>query len=253
MKKLTTLLAFLLIAIFASAQNVVFTNNGVTIEDGATITIDAFVINKEMPGWESVVAHTNGNDGDKKPLPNQICIENKTSSEQDINAIATTISNENVNLSWCMGFGSGIGQCQNFTESLTKKGTMEIGEIDELELDGSFTLGKAGSAKIKVEIKSGLATLHTIYVVMNYNPGGSGLHASKDNASLKVVDNNLIYKFATIGHYSIEVYDTAGNHVKSSQLDQEGTLSLETLSKGIYICEIRENGQRIATNKCIIK
>lgn len=244
MRKLTTLFAFSLFAIFVSAQDVVFTNNGKVMEDQSTVTVNAYEILGTI-----VMAKTNGEEGiTGNQLPNQICIENKSSSNQSIRAIATTISNENVKLSWCIG-----GLCESLTESLSKELTMEIGEIDELELDGSFTFGTTGSAKIKVEIKSGLTTLHTIYVVLNYNPGGSGIHSSQSDATLKVVDNNLIYKFANIGHHSIEIYDTAGNHVKSTQVDQEGTLSLGTLPKGIYICEIRENGQRIATNKCIIK
>lgn len=248
MKKLTTLLAFSLFAIFVSAQNVVFTNNGEVMEDKSTVTVNAYEI------YGNILAKTNGPEGiTGNQLPNQICIVNKSSSKQSIRATVTTVSNENVNLSWCMGIGPEIGQCQNFTESLSKEGTMEIGEIDELELDGSFKLGVAGKANIKVEIKSGIATLHTIYVVLNYDPEGSGIHSSQNDVLLKVIDNSLIYKFTNIGYHSIEVYDTAGNHVKSSQLDQEGTLSLETLSKGIYICEIRENGQSIATHKCIVK
>lgn len=249
MKKLTTLFAFMLSAMFVSAQDVVFTNNDVVLEDETTVNIDAFVDDE----YQEVKAMTDGLDFFNNKLPNQIKLKNQSSSKLPIRATATILSRENeASAGWCIGIGE-IGQCVPFLEDyITKEGSLNSGEEAPLELDAYFNYGTPGYVNFKVVVMSGIQTLRTLYVNLNYMKG-SGVHSTQNDAELSMNGNNIIYKLAEAGQHTIDVYNVTGSLVKSVEVGQEGTLSLEGLSKGIYIYTAKTNGKQVAVQKCIIK
>lgn len=249
MKKLTTLFAFMLSAVFVSAQDAVFTNNDVILEDGTTVNIEAYVDDE----YEDAKAVTNGSDFFDNKLPNQIKLKNQSSSELPIRVTTTVLSKENIkSLGWCMMIG-GDGQCMPITQEVTTKdGTMRVGENSSLELDAFYIYGTPGYVNFKVVVTSSIQTLRTLYVNLNYMKG-SGVHSTQNDAVLSMNGNNIIYKLAEAGQHTIDVYNVTGSLVKSVEVGQEGTLSLEGLSKGIYIYTAKTNGKQVAVQKCIIK
>lgn len=248
MKKLTTLFAFMLSAMFVSAQDVVFTNNGVVLEDGATVNADAL----EDFEWDEAKAETQGVDANGNNYPNQLFLKNQTSEEQPIRLTITILSKENVkSIGICT-----LDQCSPIKkDEETREGKL-LSEIDilnsMLKFDAYFTIGTPGYVKLKVVLYVGL-TSRTLYVNLNYTPGGSGLHSTQNDATLSTNGNNIIYKLVEAGQHTIDVYNITGSLVKSVEVGQEGTLSLEGLSKGIYIYTAKTNGKQVAVQKCIIK
>lgn len=231
-----------------SAQNLVFTHNDEVLENEATITVNA--VEFTIPGTDIVMvdAKTNGTDAQGKPLPDLYYLSNQSSSAKSITANASVISAEKASPSWCMGY-DGTGQC--VTLPATKKGTLTANARTGIEVDASFTAGTYGSAKVKVEATDG-STVRVLYVNLVYSKS-SGIHSQQNNSSVRMIDNNLSYSFAEAGNYSLHIYNLTGQEIESIRIDQEGILPLEHLTKGIYICEIKESGKQIATHKCIIK
>lgn len=253
MKKLTTLFAFMLSAMFVSAQDVVITNNGIILEDKAVVEVEAYEIIDEEPEWNSAAAFTYGVDPNGNILPNQLYLKNQTSIDQPVNLTITVLSKENVTglgvctLNSCMGIPTTV-----FTKQGTISGSGESPENNMLNLDAHFTFGTPGYVKFQVDLQVGL-TQRTLFVNMNYTPGGSGVHSTLNDAELSMNGNNIIYKLAEAGQHTIDVYNVTGSLVKSVEVGQEGTLSLEGLSKGIYIYTAKTNGKQVAVQKCIIK
>lgn len=246
MRKLTTLFAFMLCVMFVSAQDVVFTNNGIVLEDEATINIDAFVDDE----YQDAKAVTDGKDFFNEILPNQISLKNQSSTEQILRVTTTVLSQENVKaLGWCM-----IPSCEPILNGkLTKeKVTLNNGGETALALDAEFYYGTPGYVNFKVVVMSGIQTLRTLYVNLNYMKG-SGVHSTQNDAVLSMNGNDIVYKLAEAGQHTIDVYNVTGSLVKSEEVGQEGTLSLEGLSKGIYIYTAKTNGKQVAAQKCIIK
>lgn len=231
-----------------SAQDLVFTHNDKVLENEATITVNA--VEFPIPGTDIVMvnAKTNGTDAQGKPLPDLYYLSNQSSSAKSITANATVISVEKANPSWCMGY-DGLGQCVQLPN--TKKGTLKANTRTGIEVDAEFTAGTYGSAKVKVEATDG-STVRVLYVNLVYS-NSSGIHNQQNNSSVRMIDNNLSYNFSEAGNYTLHIYNLTGQEIESTSIDHKGILPLEHLSKGIYICEVRKNGQQIATHKCIIK
>ena len=62
--------------------------------------------------------------------------------------------------------------------------------------------------------------------------------------------NSLIIDVA---NRQLNIYNVTGSLVKSVSLETEGTVAINSLNKGVYIYEVKENGKRIAAHKCVIR
>lgn len=226
-----------------SAQDLVFTHNDKVLENEATITVNA--VEFPIPGTDIVMVDAKTNEHGASDL---YYLSNRSSSAKSITANATVISVDKAKPSWCMGY-DGLGQCVQLPA--TKKGTLKANTRTGIEVDAEFTAGTYGSAKVKVEATDG-SIVRVLYINLVYS-NLSGIHNQQNNSSVRMIDNNLSYNFSEAGNYILHIYNLTGQEIEGTSIDQKGILPLEHLSKGIYICEVRKNGQQIATHKCIIK
>lgn len=138
--------------------------------------------------------------------------------------------------------------------SITKQNVkMAAGKKDSQLADIIFEVGKYAEATAGITISTGVGLdRYTVYIRAVYSPV-SGINEVSSSAKLTFANNQLSYNFSKVAGYSINVYSVSGALVKSQNLSQSGSLSLGDLQRGLYIAEVKANGKKIATRKCLVE
>ena len=119
--------------------------------------------------------------------------------------------------------------------------------------DIMFEVGKYAEATASISISTGIGLdRYTVYIHAVYGPE-SGINEVSGNAKLGFANNQLTYNFPKVANYSVNVYSVSGALVKSENLSQSGSLSLDGMQRGLYIAEVKANGKKIATHKCLVE
>lgn len=163
---------------------------------------------------------------------------------------------------WC-----GInGSCLNYestTTSATKVGTtngLMLGEkympggSDNMNIEFYFTPGMEGNITVKVDVTCDGDPVLTFYEVYLYDGTAAGIaNASTDNA-IRFNGTGFSYSFDTTATRALNVYGIDGKIVRTMPFSaQNGTLSLDGLTRGAYIYQLTENGRRAKSGKIIVK
>lgn len=240
MKKNVILFSILLsISSFLQAQSIVFLYNGELLEDGATV---AFNAEKNPWGGAGIEAGTNSG-------TDQLEISNLGNSAVTFFSSVEVVSNDvAAELLWC-GFN---GLCNQITGGSYRKGpfTWGTGEKGYMVLDAKFAEGTYGTVRVKASVSVGLVS-RVVYIDFVYS-SLSGVESVENSASVKTMNNELIYNFSTDASRQLNLYNVTGEKLRNQHLNTAGSVSLRELPKGVYIYEVLENGKRIVARKCIV-
>lgn len=234
MKKIFTLLCGIMVAICATAQIEVTTEDGKVIKEGEKVTF--YAEEEELfPGFNMVMCE-----------PTAPFIVNKGNNTA---AVAITVEKitPNAPLSICSFGGCDIIK----DDSFTKKGNIAGQSKEGVQLHlGEREIGDYGTFQAKVTITSGAFKLSYIQEFV-YDKEHAGIESTQGD-KISVADNQLSYNFSSNAHRVLNIYGVSGRLMKRFNLSQSGTADLQ-LQRGVYIYEILANGKRVAAHKFIVK
>lgn len=235
MKKIFTLLCGIMVAICATAQIEVTTEDGKVIKEGDKVTFYAEEV-ELFPGFTIVMCE-----------PAAPFIENKGGSPAPV-AVTVEKITPNAPLSLCCFNG-----CEIINgESFTKNGNIESHEKEGVQLHlGELQIGDYKTVQTKVTITSGSFKLSYIQEFVYDKEHATGIESTQGD-KVSVANNQLSYNFSNNAHRALNIYGVSGRLMKRFNLSQSGTVDLQ-LQRGVYIYEILANGKRVATHKFIIK
>ena len=230
MKKTLLLgIALLGLGMAASAKQLTFYYDGMTVGNGSTI---------EFSGYEEFDWGTQ----------TEAFMEPKIYIESDITASVTVISKSNYPVQLCIG-----GQCEA-AEEVSKTVTLEAGNKTDLLLDCSVFFDK-GEAMDLPYIETTLEAYYTdspadkttIYLKMGSAAGVDGVVA--EMSSIGACCNGINYSMTT--NTVITVSDLNGRTVVSRNVNGNGRIDLNTLPAGVYV--YNAEGAIKASGKILIK
>jgi hypothetical protein len=239
-KRFTLSITFMLAALAVSADNIEFQFNGKKVNEGDTVTINA-TVDSYVDGGETVIvgiqaaSNANGNNL-------QLC--NVGGKSVKVNGKVTVEKNNaNASIQWCFG-----GTCMMLKgDSLVRTITSEKDTKKNMEIDANFTI--EGNCLAKFYCTTLGAETHTFYINFVYNTTTDVRTAALQQPKVSFNGGSLNYTFKNYGLHSLNVYSAQGALVLKRNLESSGSVAFNQLPKGVYICAITENGQRVAVRK----
>ena len=240
MKKLTTLLIVLTIGIsFSFAQSFAFYQGEEELLNNAEIAVSEVTT-----------------DGPRRVIESNIKVKNNSESEVEFTITQTILTAPlKGNLSFC------FGQCIDGNDDL-----LQTQPIPANNFHGLFhlslilpDLGMA-TARVKYEmyVKDNPDEKKTVIVNYNSSPTGSTQNDYSEN-SLSVYQNGnsvtLNYDLQQVSDaVGLYVYNATGVIVSQETLsNNQGTLNLPYLSKGVYIAVIKQGDKSVSLQKFMIR
>ena len=239
MKKL--LLATLVVAgavIPASAQGLYMTSYGKEIPNGSTITYKDYQWEQYEEDYAVVTIN-----------PGMFLVGDRTST-------ATVSTKSNVTIGLCAG-----GTCVRLKEITKKDVPVDANAPLDLILDWEEeiygTEQELTIPEITVEIEAWYnddpTSVYKITLVMGgfeATAGIEGVEASQDN----ILFNNNVIKYDLNQISNLSVYSLSGKTIMNQTISGNGSVSLDGLSKGIYLYRVAgKNGKVVKTAKVIVK
>ncbi len=234
MRKIT-LLVLLTCILNGYSQSLVFTHNGKVLDNNANIT-------------ESAIDEMNA-------IPAHAFVKNQSASAIEA-TLTLTVLEEPIGAQ-VVGFcGWGSDQCMPvaFGNPYSRTTIINAGQeldpvIEAMEVVEENTL-------VKTQYK---LTYSEQEIILNvtFAAGTSDIKDINLNNSLKINTGNNIteieYNFDRNTNRQIVIYNLTGKQICSRSLtEKQGSLSLNNISKGIYLCSIQENGNIVNTQKFIV-
>lgn len=232
----------------ASAPAISVTNNGVAVNDGDVITFTA-----------------SGRPGNINIMTNEPYITNNDEDgELRVVLSMPTSSTDWQHFTWC-----GItNQCAEMTSYMERRTvTFNAGQSVPVALHADFTTGiyATYTANFEVLFHRGVVTeeerlqgvkyekVMSFTQKMVYPDPSTGIeNAIADEESLQYAQGQLTWNFPTATARTLKVIALDGRTVKSVQAGTTGSLSLNELTPGTYLCTVQANGKTTATRKVIV-
>lgn len=240
-KRFTLSITFMLAALAVSANNIEFQYNGKTVNEGDTIIMQAAAeYGSDDAGNKT---YTGQYVGESNGYGNNLILCNIGGKAVKVTGTLSIEQNDaNISMQWCFG-----GTCMPMTGStLTRTLTSENGTKKNMDIDAIF--GKEGVSIVKVYSVTLGAETHTFYIKYVYDPA-SVRTAALQQPKVSFNGGSLNYTFKNYGLHSLNVYSAQGALVLKRNLESSGSVAFNQLPKGVYICAITENGQRVAVRK----
>lgn len=238
MKKIFTLLAATFCSMISFAQDLTLEDkNGTTIANGATVTVEGEYKPDEF----------------MKVLAADVFVRNNSASKQLVYLKVTAVSGEQ-QCCWA-------GSCTPLAEgaSTEKSALVEAGEASNLEIDysGFMVSGDVFTRTVAISVwtDANPADVTTATVTYTNDPTLLNIESTESHTNrVYAQDNVLRYNFVSAAGRQLQVYDLAGKLQKNIRLSSEaGTLSLEGMSKGLYLYRVVENGKNLLSGKLTVK
>ena len=233
----------------AQAQDVVFTYDGVILESGATVILEAEA-EELAPGVAFVEAKSNSD-------AHNLNLLNQASSAKTIKVTGKIVENTvpgSIKLGLCCG-----GNCVADTDGdgvVEKEGViMESGSSIPAMYDVTFarpgeSLENYGTVSTILKHNASLA--YSINVNFVYNDP-AGIHNVSTGSAITIGQRQLGYRFDTAGQRVIKVYSTGGQLVYSQSIGQSGSLDLSSLQTGTYVYSLEQNGKMKEVRRFLVK
>lgn len=234
MKKIFTLLAAAMCSMMSFAQDISFeTRDGVTIENGSAVTVEGRF---------------------DFQLFSDIHVRNNSASKQLVYAQVKAVSGGEA--MFC--FGGNCAQIPVGNTSDAKSGLVEAGAAVSLEVEAMDLLSSVITRTVEITAwtEANPDAKITATVTFTNDPAVlAGVESAEVNvANVYAKDNVLNYSFAQVADRQLQIFDIAGQLQQNVRLTSEaGSLSLEGMTKGLYIYRVMENGRKAVSGKFFVK
>lgn len=226
MKKLFTILTSLLCCTWSMAQSLSFTCDGKTIENGSTFISDkANII--EIPGL-----------GTQAQFFPEVCIK----SNKEANVVVT-LTAEDQPVQFCAFDNNCV--IAHPGSSVTKTGALKAGVDTNLQIEyiPEFSLDASNftaDATIEAYYEGDESSKISIKLIMSNDPAVTPVeNVNSDKNTVSYDGETLYYAFNNNAAHTLNVYTTDGKLAMQTALNgQNGNVSLNILSKGIYVYQI---------------
>lgn len=227
MKKFLLSLALLGGATMMANAELVFQYEGMDLVNGATINYDGFV-------YEPVANPDGSPSGMYRVVVKPPIFLISTS-----NAVATVTATSNLSIGLCAG-----GECTNGTNVTKPEVNLTANTPLDLELDWAqpgINFGEDVDVPVvTVTVKASVGS-ETISMTVNmggFTAGVESIAASNENM-VNVVGKSLNYDLSAASQ--ISVYSLSGKTVMAETVSGNGSISLASLPKGIYLYKVGGN------------
>ena len=238
MKKIFTLLAAMVCSFVTFAQDIQLeTASGQVIANGSTVTVHGEM--EDMMIWGQ--------------LNSNLCVRNLTDKKQGVFATMKVISG---NSQICWG-----GSCVPVMEGnsyTTGMGVVDANSstsllIETLVMDADF-MNAIVSCTIEITIWTDKNPDEKISATVTYtNDPTLNIENTEVASPVVYAKDNVLYCNAA-ANSQLQVFNVAGHLCKSIRLTSESeSLSLEGLTKGIYIYRVLEAGKSAVSGKFLVK
>lgn len=245
MRKIFTLFAAMVCSMTMFAQSLQLeTKSGRVIANGSTVTVEGEMVDMVVQGM----------------LEANLFVRNLT--EQDT---MVTVRMKAVKETSQICFG---GVCSTVVEgeSLEKSGNVTAGTATTLQIElmnGSwndgYTPGSVYSCTIELTVWLTGNPDEKISATVTFTNDPEVLAAGVESAEVSTANvyakgNVLYYSFANAADRQLQVFDVTGHLQKDIRLTSEaGSLSLEGMTKGLYIHRVAEAGKKVVSGKFLVK
>lgn len=224
------------------------TNNGVEVNDGDVLTF-----------------YASGRPGNINIMTNEPYITNND-EDGELRVILSMPSSSKdwQHFTWC-GITNLCAEMTSYRETRTV--SLAAGQSVPIALHADFTEGiyETYTANFEVLFHRGevtdeerlqgvkYETVLSFTQKMVYSDSSTGFeNATADEESLEYAQGQLTWSFPTSAARTLKVFSLDGRLVKSVQAGTTGSLSLNGLSAGTYLCTVQADGKTTATRKVIV-
>lgn len=249
MRKIFTLFAAMVCSFVSFAQDIQLeTKDGQVITNGSVITIKGEMVDEE--GYMGVFTP-------------HLYVRNLIDSNQGIYAQMKAISGGYPQI-------CGIGNCWPTSEMTpvvtTGMGVLPASSAIDLEIhtqhmkwDEPNYMTDIHTCTIEITVWTDKKPEEKISATVTFTNDPEVLAAGVESAEVNTVKvyangNVLYYSFANATDRQLQVFDVTGHLQKDIRLTSEaGSLSLEGMTKGLYIYRVAEAGKKIVSGKFLVK
>ena len=203
-----------------SAKGLTFSMGGSDLPSGGIVSFNDY----ETYNWSSQT---------------EVYFEPKIYITKDSNEPVSIKTTSNYAVQLCIG-----GDCVASTEILKENLTFNSGTPEDLRLECSLYFDKGAEIvlpAIEVEIEAWYADDPSDVATLTLKMGDTASvdNLGSDSNSIRPIGHGLAYSFDKA--VDLTVYDMAGHTMTSRTVEGSGTLSLDNLSKGVYIYKAGRN------------
>lgn len=237
MKKIFTFFATALCSLALFSQTVQLeTKDGQVIKNGEVVSVKADM------------------DVDVMMLKPHLFVRNLTDKNIKASAQIKVISGNDISICYQACSIVPEGQTSPEKTDLVNANSAKDLQIESFMMDPDF-LNKSYSRTVEVSVWNTDVPTDKVTATVTYTYEPSLIESTEvESASVYANGNVLYYSFADATDRQLQVFDVTGHLQKDIRLTSEaGGLSLEGMTKGLYIYRVAEAGKKIVSGKFLVK